>query len=163
MLQNTLTYFQMEKNKEFDLKKKTDYIEMGKRAYKSAEEYFYIVQNCFFMILNGNHSALCTNMSFACELYIKSLLFYEKIECRNKHDLFELYNMLPNQIKNEIKKYHPCSNINKDMFEQELKELGKSFVVFRYSYERKSLAWNMQFLIELIQTLNFYTNKIFNK
>lgn len=158
MLQSNPAYFQMEKNEEFILETEKDYIEMGKRAYKSAEEYFYIFEKCYDMIFNGNHNALCTNISFSCELYLKSLLFYEKIDCMKKHDLSELYSMLPSKIKKDLKELHPCGNSSKNRFELELKELGKAFIVFRYAYERKRLAWNMQFLIELVLTLKSYTS-----
>lgn len=163
MSQNYGAYFQMEKNEEFIVETKEDYIEMGKRAYESAEEYFIIYEQCFYMFFNGAHKALCMNISFACELYIKSLLFYNEINFGRKHDLSELYNMLPNKVKTELKELHPCSNSNKNRFEVELKELGKAFIVFRYAYERKRLAWNMQFLIELALTLRYYTSKIFSK
>jgi len=163
-MENSISfYFQMDKNEEFSLKSEKDFIEMGERAYKSAEKYFSIFERCFDMIITENHTALCTNIAFACELYIKSLVFNESIDCRKKHDLLELYNMLPITIKEELKEIHPCSNSKKDRFELELKELGKAFIVFRYSYERKRLAWNMQFLIELALTLRYYTSNIFNK
>lgn len=156
-------YFQMDKNEEFTLESEDDFIEMGKRAYKSAEGYYSIFKRCYDMILSESNNALCTNIAFACELYFKSILFYKKIDCRKIHDLFELYNMLPDEIKKEIKEKHPCGNIRKDNFEQDLTELGKAFIVFRYAYERKGLAWNMQFLVELVLTLMCYTSTIFNK
>lgn len=163
-MENSISfYFQMDKNEEFSLKSKKDFIEMGERAYNSAEEYFSIFEKCFNMIVTGKHKALCTNIAFACELYIKSLLFRECVDCRKKHDLLELYNMLPIKIKEGIKEIHPCSNSKKDRFELELKELGKAFIVFRYAYERKRLAWNMQFLIELVLTLRYYTSTVFSK
>ncbi len=71
--------------------------------------------------------------------------------------------MLPSKIKKEIQEIHSCSNSNKDRFELELKELRKAFIVFRYAYERKILAWNMQFLIELVLTLRYYASKVFSE
>ena len=44
MLQSKPAYFQMERNEEFILETKKDYIEMGKRSYESAEEYFRIFE-----------------------------------------------------------------------------------------------------------------------
>lgn len=44
MLQSNPAYFQIERNEEFILETKKDYIEMGKRAYESAEEYFRIIE-----------------------------------------------------------------------------------------------------------------------
>ena len=43
------------------------------------------------------------------------------------------------------------------------KELKKAFIVFRYAYERKRLAWNMQFLIELVLSLKYYASKVFSE
>lgn len=163
MLKSSPMYFQMDKNEKYILQTPEDYKNMGKRAYKSAEEYFAIFERCFYMILSENLNAICMNISFACELYLKSLLYYKNIDCGKMHDFLELYNLLPYEIKAELKTNHPCSNCNKDNFEQELKELGKAFIVFRYSYERKRLAWNMQFLIELVITLRDFANKIFNE
>ena len=163
MIQNNPAYFQMEKNEEFTLETENDYTEMGKRAYESVEEYFRIFEKCFYMLFNGDHKAICMNISFACELYMKSLLFHEQISCGKIHDLSELYSMLPSKIKKEIKEIHPCRNSNKDRFELELKELKKAFIVFRYAYERKRLAWNMQFLIELVLSLKYYASKVFSE
>lgn len=161
MQNNIVAYFQMDKNEEFVLETENDYFEMGKRAFRAADGYYNVFKKCFTMIFDENRNALCTNIAFACELYLKSLLFYNNIDCRKKHDLLELYSMLPIQIKKELKELHPCSNSSKDKFELEIKELGKAFIVFRYSYERKALAWNMQFLLELMLTLSVYAYNIF--
>ena len=39
------------------------------------------------------------------------------------------------------------------MFESNLKELGKAFTEFRYSYEKDSMAFSAQFLAELFAEL----------
>ena len=57
-------------------------------------------------------------------------------------------------MQEQLRDLHPCGNIPKENFELELKELGKSFTVFRYIYERSTIAWNAQFLLELLDTLH---------
>ena len=76
---------------------------------------------------------------------------------------FELYKLLPDEEKEKIKQRHPCTNIPKEQFELNLEELGKAFIVFRYIYERKEVAFNAQFLIELAETLrkNIHDKKLF--
>lgn len=161
MSDNTVAYFQMEKNEKYTLESSEDYRQIGERAYKRANEYFKIFERCYDMVLSGQHMTMATIMAFACELYMKSILFYKEIDCRSTHDLFELYNMCPKDIKKEIKSLHPCHNCSKENFEQELKEVGKAFVVSRYIYERKRMAVNILFLIELLYTLELYTKNIF--
>ena len=70
-----------------------------------------------------------------------------------KHDLFELFTLLPEELQKDIIKCHPEKDITRDMFELNLKELGKAFTEFRYSYEKDSMAFSAQFLAELFAEL----------
>lgn len=115
------------------------------------------------MILSEYSNLICTNIAFSCELFLKSILFEKEIDCRKEHDLYKLYNLLPTENKKVIKKLHKSGNINKESFELNLKEVGKAFVVLRYAYEKKRIAYNLQFLMELIIALDEYCISIFEK
>ena len=106
------------------------------------------------MLLSETMDAVYANIAFSCELYFKSLLFDQQTDCRKEHDLYKLYKNLPDKLQEEIKGKHPCGNTPKENFELELKEIGKAFTVFRYMYERKEMAWNGRFLIELLELLH---------
>lgn len=114
------------------------------------------------MIISEYSNQICSNMAFSCELFLKSILFKNQIDCRNEHDLYELYKLLPDIDKENIKKKHLCGNIKRESFDINLKELGKAFIVLRYSYERKRIAYNLQFLLELLMALNDYCIEIFD-
>ena len=43
------------------------------------------------------------------------------------HELYILYNLLPDIVKTSIQQMHPCSNTSIDKFDLELKEIGKAF------------------------------------
>lgn len=149
-----MAYFQMDKNPVRELKTEGDYKEWAKGCYRSAKAFFNVSYRCRDMIFNEDMDAVFTNVAFACELYLKCLLFEQKIDCRKEHDLYKLYIKLPEKLQKQLKERHPCRNIQRSDFELELKEVGKAFTVFRYMYERTDMAWNAQFLIELLDTLH---------
>lgn len=163
MNNNEKFYFQMEKNEEYELKTNEEYEKMAKSTYEAAIGFYIISQKCLDMILTKYNNQICTNIAFACELFFKSILFKSEIDCRKQHDLYLLYGLLSDEQKESIKKLHKSGNINKKDFELNLKEIGKAFIVLRYSYERKKLAYNLQFLIELIMALDEYCISIFEK
>lgn len=80
------------------------------------------------------------------------------MDCRKEHNLYKLFKKLPEEIQNKIKEAHLCGNTSKNYFEQEIDDLGQAFIVFRYMYERGSMAYNAQFLLELLDTLHKYIN-----
>lgn len=147
-------YFQMDKNPVKELKTDEDYEKRSEGCYRQAEAFYQVSYRCKDMLFGENMDAVFTNIAFACELYLKSLLFGQGIDCRKEHDLYKLYKSLPDEIQEQLKDLHPCGNTPKSGFELQLKELGKAFMIFRYIYERKGMAWNGQFLIELLDTLH---------
>lgn len=154
-------YFQMEKNEKFELDTIEDYKRIAKSTYKAGVGFYAISQRCIDMILSDYSNQVCTNIAFSCELLLKSIIFEKGIDCRKQHDLYQLYNLMPESDKESIKKLHKSGNIRKEDFELNLKEVGKAFIVLRYSYERKRMAYNLQFLIELLIALNEYCVRIF--
>ncbi|OAB27813.1 hypothetical protein PMSD_23075 [Paenibacillus macquariensis subsp. defensor] len=75
-----------------------------------------------------------------------------------KNIIYKLFKKLPEKIKEELKKKHPCGNISIDKFELELDEIGQAFMIFRYMYERGNMVYNFQFLMELLFTLHSLIN-----
>ena len=154
-----MAYFQMDKNpKSNQLKTEEDFNLLADRFYKLAQTYME------FLVRNASNILDCTqpliaNAAFTCELYLKSLLLREKFNFyaikkpENKHDLFDLYNHLSQQIKEKIKGIHPCSNEKRENFELALKECGKAFEVLRYCCEYDEMTTNVQFLVELAGSL----------
>lgn len=154
-------YFQMDKNEEYELHKPDDYQRIAKSTYKAAVGFYIISQKCMDMILSEYNSQICSNIAFSCELFFKSILFKNEIDCRKEHDLYQLYKLMHDKDKETIKEIHKSGNIKKEDFELNLKEIGKAFIVLRYSYERKRMVYNLQFLIELIMALDEYCIDIF--
>lgn len=161
MIKSEPIFFQMEKNEEYKLNTKDDYKKIAKSTYQSAVGFYIISQKCIDMILSEYSNQIVVNIAFACELFLKSILFEREIDCRKEHNLYKLYNLLPSDNKKVIKELHKSGNINKKSFELNLKEVGNSFVILRYSYEKKRLAYNLQFLIELLIALDEYCIGIF--
>ena len=154
-------YFQMDKNEKYELNTTDDYQRIANSTYKAAVGFYIISQKCMDMILSEYNSQICSNIAFSCELFFKSILFKNEIDCRMEHDLYQLYKLMPHKAKEDIKEIHKSGNIKKEDFELNLKEIGKAFIVLRYSYERKRMAYNLQFLIELIMALDEYCTDIF--
>lgn len=154
-----MAYFQMDKNpKSNQLETDKDFSQLADRFYKQAQTYME------FLVRNVPNIIECTepliaNAAFTCELYLKSLLlrerfnFYTIKKPENKHDLFDLYNHLSQQIREKIKSIHPCTNEKRENFELALKECGKAFEVLRYCCEYGEMATNVQFLVELAWSL----------
>ena len=158
-------YLQMDKNEKKKLETEEDYQKMAKSTYDFALGYFDIFKNCL-SLLDKYFSQVCSIASFSCELFLKSILYNNSICCQNEHDLLKLYNQLPENSKNYIEAHHPKSNLNinleNDSFKNNLKEIGKSYDVFRYSFEKVGFACNFVFLFELLVTLENYCFSIFN-
>lgn len=149
-----MAYFQMDKNPIRELKTEEDYKKWAQGCYKTAKAFYNVSYRCKDMVFTENMDAVFSNIAFACELYLKCLLFEQKIDCRKEHNLYKLYKELPEKLQKQLKELHPCGNTQESKFELELKEVGKAFTVFRYMYERTTMAWNGQFLIELLDTLH---------
>ncbi|MCO8193075.1 hypothetical protein [Anaerofustis sp. NSJ-163] len=149
-------YLDMAKNPMRELKTKEDYEIWAKECYNSAEAFYEVIFRCKEMIFRNKYDtfAVLMNVAFACELYLKTLLFWQNIDGRNEHDLYKLYKKLPEKQRNKLKELHPCGNTSKSNFELELQEIGKAFIVSRYMYERQRMACDVQFLFELFTTLH---------
>ncbi|WP_121616326.1 HEPN domain-containing protein [Virgibacillus halodenitrificans] len=158
---SSIAYLKMHKNPTTDLKSEEDYLRWSEKCLNEANAYFEISFRCKDMIYNDYSNAFLTNVSFACELYLKYLLLIHRIDCRKVHNLYKLFKKLPEKIQENLRKTHPCGNTSIDKFEQELDDIGQAYMIFRYIYERGNMAYNLQFLMELLFALQslIYNNK----
>lgn len=150
----SITYLKMHKNPTTNLKSDEDYLRWSEKCLTEANAYFEVSFRCKDMILNENRNAFLTNVSFACELYLKYLLLIQNVDCRKEHNLYKLFKKLPEKIQDDLKQNHPCSNTSTDKFNQELDDIGQAYMIFRYIYERGNMAYNFQFLMELLFSLH---------
>ncbi len=151
-----MAYFQLDKNPKRSLETDKDYDEYARACYRKAMHFSYLCNRTADMITSGHCMAWYTNVAFACELYFKYYLFCLHVDSKSfirKHDLFDLFKLLPNEFQEDIIKCHFEKDITRDVFELNLKELGKAFTEFRYSYEKDSLAFSAKFLAELFAEL----------
>ena len=150
-------FFQMEKNPKREILTDADYIAISKSCMENANSFFDVATRCLPLLYRSSE-AVFTNIAFACELYLKALLYFEKTDAKHTHDLSALFHLLPLEYQQRIIQTHPCTNIPRENFELDLKEIGKAFSVLRYSFERSMLSCNVQFLGELMATLAEITN-----
>ena len=155
---DSIAYFKMHKNPATSLKTEEDYLKWSKKCLIEANAYYEVSFRCKDMMLSQHGNAVFTNISFACELYLKHLLLAHNIDCRREHNLYKLFKKLPKEMQEDLKYNHPHGNIREDEFELTLKDVGQAFTIFRYMYERESMASNVRFLSELLSTLHNFAN-----
>lgn len=135
-------------------------------TFKNASEYY---QASSILMLNINlMNVMLVNISFAIELYFKTILYNEQKSKENwklikEHNLFELYKMLSKKTQQEIKKRVIIKNDTASL-EQILEEEGDTFIYIRYMNEKTSMVVNYTFLFELCDRLDEYCKeKVMNK
>lgn len=129
-----------------------DKIQLAINTFKLANKYFeaakLLLKNIDLM------PVVLSNISFSCELYLKALLYGYNIGFDDIHGLKDLYNKLPEEVKDYI-----ASNIAIDNREREfplcLSEQNKAFVVYRYINEAKLITANPVFLFAFAHILKF--------
>lgn len=96
------------------------------------------------------------NACFACELYLKYLVYFVKnnihkimvSQLEKGHDLKKLYGMCDDNIKNQIKEKMG------DDFETHLERVKLNFVTLRYDYEYEKVTYSPTFVIEFMEVLS---------
>ena len=77
------------------------------------------------------------NSAFACEVYLKALLIFYNVSFKKKHEIKELYGLLPDDTRDWVKQATiACSGGWEDAlgFER-LDNISDAFVKWRYSFE----------------------------
>lgn len=100
-----------------------------------------------------------TNRAFACELYLKSILFSMK-NFISGHNLYNLWESLPADIQMEIKKECPCAP--NTTFEESLSSIKLSFKEWRYIFEYREHSIEETFLYYFAMTLKKFAYEIVN-
>lgn len=142
--------FDLTKTPKFD--KKADKVQLAISTFRIANNYFEAAQT----LLKSIHlmPVILTNISFACELYLKALLHGYNIDFGNTHGLKGLFLKLPEEIRIYI-----SGNIAIDNRETEfdlcLTEQNEAFVVYRYMNEAKTITANPIFLFAFAHILKF--------
>lgn len=154
-----MAYFQLESNEKKQPSSVQDFVVLTGECLKTADSFYKLA---YLGIKQGDSelilgSSVRASIAFSCELYLKALLYAnQQFEIRT-HELDELYEMLDSELEQEIYEMHPKGNLAEqrlpDYFYLQIKELRKAFTFFRYEHEWGSWASNIQFLIELADTL----------
>lgn len=117
---------------------------------KVADEYYRTSQLC---ISDDNEYWIpcITSLALACEIYMKAIILLNgEIKLEKSHSLVKLFNSLPDQYKKTVKE---LLNINEEAFNNNLHNVDKSFVKWRYVYERGELSLKIGFLGPLCRIL----------
>ncbi len=91
---------------------------------------------------------IITNMAFSCELFLKAILKHDNKEIKT-HNLKELFNNLPEDIKNKIMKSQ-----NEEDFMAKLENISNLFEEWRYLYERYPNSVEYNFLCYFSEKLS---------
>jgi len=133
-----------------------DYIES---TFRSAKEYHLagtVLLQKFSAEFEGENillmNPMCVMAALSCELYLKSLLLKHCIY-KKGHKIKELFDYLPEEVKQSIITKLGSKGISKEDFLIELDEASEAFVVIRYANERTGMAYNPGFLGSLLEAL----------
>ena len=143
--------FDLTKTLKFD--RKTEKVELAVRTYDLANIYFSAARVLLDKSIEYMPVVL-TNISFACELYLKALLYGYNTDLSNIHGLKDLFEKLPEDIQSYI-----ANNIAIENREYEfplcLAEQNTAFVTYRYMNEAKRIAAHPIFLFAFAHILQF--------
>ena len=105
------------------------------------------------------------NYAFACEVYLKSLLYFSDISFKKKHELKELFDMLSEKYKESIMRLTLAECGSWDDYS--LDNISNAFIEWRYPYEtiekkRACMRIETGFLVALNNALReLCTNEFF--
>lgn len=131
--------------------KKTDKEALATSAFRNAEKFLNASRTIHIgMEPKCSWLPFVVNCAFACELYLKSLLSYNKIKFNLKkgHNLHYLFGLLPENIKDDL----TAEAINlspNECLDKLLIGISDIFVSARYSHEKCLFSFNILGLEEL--------------
>lgn len=103
--------------------------------------------------LTGEMYPCVVNLSFACELYLKAMIFWDSGTILKKHKLDEVFFILPETIRSQIELSYARGNdgdLNKL-----LQECSNAFIDWRYAYEDR-VTINITGLFTFASVLKVY-------
>lgn len=125
---------------------------MARSAFENAEQ-FYIGAALIFKESIEFIQVVSVNLAFACELYLKSMLYKLDINFGKSHRVSELYKLLPEEIQKNIREKVSFRHERKDNFELVLEEISDAFVFLRYAHERKAVVSNWDGLSSITKAI----------
>ena len=120
---------------------KTNKKDLAKSAFRNAEE-FYIGAGLIFVQDIQLIQVVSVNLAFACELYLKAMLYELNVDFGRTHRIVELFRLLPEEYRKKIKANAHFKYDKEDNFHLILEEISDTFVFLRYSHERKAVVGN---------------------
>ena len=121
---------------------KTDKKQLAKSALRNADE-FYIGAGIIFRTASVSLiQVVSVNLAFACELYLKAVLYELDIDFGKTHRIIDLYKLLPTTIQTKIKENVHFPNDKPENFELVMEEISDSFIFLRYAHERQAIVSN---------------------
>lgn len=121
---------------------KTDKKQLAKAALRNANE-FYVGAGIIFKSSSAFLiQVISVNLAFACELYLKAMMYELDIDFGKTHRIIDLYKLLPTTIQTKIKINVHFSNDKPENFGLVMEEISDSFVFLRYGHERKAIVGN---------------------
>ena len=120
---------------------KTNKKDLAKTAFRNAEE-FYIGAGLIFVQDIQLIQVVSVNLAFACELYLKAMLYELNVDFGRTHRIVELFRLLPEEYQKKIKANAHFKYDKEDNFHLILEEISDTFVFLRYSHERKAVVGN---------------------
>ena len=120
---------------------KTNKKDLAKSAFRNAEE-FYIGAGLIFVQDIQLIQVVLVNLAFACELYLKAMLYELNVDFGRTHRIVELFRLLPEEYQKKIKANAHFKYDKEDNFHLILEEISDTFVFLRYSHERKAVVGN---------------------
>lgn len=120
---------------------KTNKKDLAKSAFRNAEE-FYIGAGLIFVQDIQLIQVVSVNLAFACELYLKAMLYELNVDFGRTHRIVELFRLLPEEYQKKIKENAHFKYDKGDNFHLILEEISDTFVFLRYSHERKVVVGN---------------------
>lgn len=129
--------------------------------YNNACAFYDCAKSCLKNSEKGNsvssfllHTPSIVNCAFACELFMKMLVEFFGGEYRKVHDLYKLFERLPEEEQGRIYGKLACLTELKDAFGMDLlKKSAESFNKWRYSFESDHLVAHVGFLFSLCEVL----------
>lgn len=120
---------------------KTNKKDLAKSAFRNAEE-FYIGAGLIFVQDIQLIQVVSVNLAFACELYLKAMLYELNVDFGRTHRIVELFRLLPEEYQKKIKANAHFKYDKEENFHLILEEISDTFVFLRYSHERKAVVGN---------------------
>ena len=124
---------------------KTDKKELAKSAFRNAEE-LYTGAGLIFMQNIQLIQVVSVNLAFACELFLKAILYELDIDFGRTHRIVELFQLLPEEYQKKIKENVNFKYEKKSNFELVLEEISDTFVYDIHMREKLWLVIGMVYL-----------------